>query len=421
MHDLETLKENYQQELLLLSKFLNRHEGIWSHEIIGNYPATMEAYSDAWLHDLSCLSDQEEWDLDCERNHHKLPQGELKDLLNEVTTLKAVPRMEENLVAALENQRYPSWALFQVSGKKQHEIKAISHYVSKLNLTNKTLVDIGGGKGHLSRILALYHGFSASSLDSNLELQELGKRRLAKYPLPNGHGELKFIHHTFGLNDSETLERENLLFKKSPFSVGLHTCGELALSHLQKSKLKNSLLNIGCCYQRLSPAQAAQLSHFSREKAPLELTKYALTLATRGHTDISLKDYTVKKRVKYYRAAIQLFANSKKGTNEFLSVGSNHPRDYFRSFSEYALEKMAGLDIKTSEDELESFYRCPSTTRSLDQIYRGNLVRWRFGRLIEKYLVYDRALKLIEEGHSARVFQIFDEKISPRNMAIAVN
>jgi hypothetical protein len=410
-------------ELLALSKFLKPFFPIWSQEIIGDFPKNLDHYSHQWLQDLNPLSTHQQWDLDCERSHSFLEQGDLKDLFDQISALKSVPRMEENLQDSLKEQQYPSWALFQVSGKKQHEIKAICHHLKKEKLIqkedNKSLLDIGGGKGHLSRILALYHGYNAMSLDTDENLQHLGKKRLQKYPFPERHGDLNFIHHTFG--KSETKETENVLFDEYSMSIGLHTCGELALTHLEKARPNYSLLNIGCCYQRLTPNISTNLSTYAKKDAPLEFTKYALTLATRGHTDISLKDYEVKKRVKYFRAALQLFTNLKRETNDFISVGSNHPRDYFREFSHYALPKMNLLGIEAKAQELDSFYNSTETQKNLDQIFKGNLVRWRFGRLIEKYLIYDRALSLVEKGHAARVFQIFDEKVSPRNLAISIS
>ncbi len=417
MQDLKALEDFYQEQLLLLSNFLGKYHAVWSQEIIGNFPETLDSYSPQWFESLSSLNQQQEWDLDCDRGHHMLEDGQLKDLFTEIYQLKQVPRMKEDLAQSLEQQKYPSWALFQVGGKKQHEIKAICHHLQKANTKDKIVLDIGGGKGHLCRILAHYHGYNAKSIDTDANLQELGRKRLAKYPPPPGHGELEFIHHTFGSDPK--FERE--LFENTPLSIGLHTCGPLALGHLDKASAGQCLLNIGCCYHRLRNGETTHLSRFSQKEAYCELTKFALTLATRGHTDISLKDYEVKKRVKYCRSALQLFTNLKKGKSNFESVGSNHPRDYFQSFSHYALPKMKGLEIEATEDELNDFYQSSQTTKNLDLIFKGNLVRWRFGRLIEKYLIYDRALWLVERGHAAQVFQIFDEKISPRNMAISIN
>jgi hypothetical protein len=418
VQDLNSLKNFYEKELLELIAFLQPNSSIWDQEIIGDFPSSLKSYNQTWIENLASISEHQEWDLDCERGHCFIPEGELKKLLDEVQRLKVAPRLEENLEEALVNQKYPSWALFQVSGKKQHEIKAICHFINSISLKGKSLLDIGGGKGHLARILALYHGFEATSIDTNEEFQKLGKERLAKYPHPAGHGSLTFKHHTLGLENQDEVEAQ--LFKNTDISIGLHTCGELAHDHISKARLGNPLLNIGCCYQRLSSKTAGKLSSFNQKNSSLELTKYALTLATRGHTDISLKDYTVKKRVKYYRAALQLFTNDKTGNSNFISVGSNHPRDYFKSFSDYALPKMEKLGISADPLELDEYYNSQRVQRDLDTIYRGNLVRWRFGRLIEKYIIYDRALSLVEKGHQARVFQIFDEKISPRNMAIAV-
>jgi len=48
----------------------------------------------------------------------------------------------------------------------------------------------------------------------------------------------------------------------------------------------------------------------------------------------------------------------------------------------------------------------------------ANLIRWQLGRILETYLILDRALWLEESGVECEVAQIFDEQISPRNLAI---
>ena len=48
----------------------------------------------------------------------------------------------------------------------------------------------------------------------------------------------------------------------------------------------------------------------------------------------------------------------------------------------------------------------------------ADIIRGLLGRVIETYLVLDRAVSLEEQGHKVDVIEIFDRKLSPRNLLI---
>ncbi|MCR9204511.1 MAG: SAM-dependent methyltransferase, partial [Halobacteriovoraceae bacterium] len=412
----EKLKDQYSQDLKKICDFLAPYELLWSEEVLNDYPKTMGIFEPAWLSEIQSWSLDQEWKVDCGVDLEKLAPSSLRDLFLKIKSLEEIPRWPKTI-----DKLYPSWALFKVGGKKQHEIQKIIPLLETLNLKpGDSFVDIGGGKGHLSRILCLYHGLNGVTLDTNQEFQSLGKSRLEKYKKPEDSGELSFVHHTFGGESCK--EKEDRIFQKAKVSFGLHTCGPLALNHLSKIEQQKGLLNFGCCYQRMNVKEDTVLSQFCRKQAPLPLTKFSMTLASRGHTSISLEDYGLKKKVKKMRAALHFFM-IKEGLQEgFVKVGSAHPRLYNQSFEDYALHKIQELglnkDFKVSKASLKSFWEEESLQKTLDDIYKASLVRWRFGRILEKYVLYDRALKYVEEGHPVEVYQFFDESLSPRNIGL---
>lgn len=410
---LEELSEYYQSELLKIKNFLENHEEIWTTEVLNEYPKTIPSYKDSWLEEIGNWNLQMEWKTDCGEEIHLLPDSDLKNLFLELETLQDIPRWPES-----ELTDYPSWALHKVSGKKQHEISHIVPLLKAMNLQpGDSFVDIGGGKGHLSRILCLYHGLNGITLDTSEDFQNLGRERLAKYPAPNGAGNLLFQLHTFG---GEKEEEEAEFFRERKASFGLHTCGPLALHHIHYAKAGKALLNFGCCYQKMDPIESTCLSKFSKEKAKLALTKYSLTLASRGHTSISEKDYRLKKRVKKMRSALHFLLIQKGMEEGFTTVGSSHPRLYNLGFEDYAQEKLQQRGVQVNKEELIAFFNADKLQIDLELIYRANLIRWRFGRVIEKYLLFDRALSLVEKSIPAEVYQFFDEKLSPRNIGLLI-
>lgn len=416
----ERLKEKYQQELKALSDFLSPTANIWRNEVLNTYPDSRSAFKESWLKTVANLSSEQKWHLDCGRHIDKLPKCDLKEIFLEMDRLAEVPLWPEP-----EAVKYPSWALHSVSGKKQHEISRIVPLTPLLGLKGKDthFVDIGGGKGHLTRILCLYHGHNGISLDTNEKFQSLGRERLAKYPHPEGAGKMTFFNHTFGATEEEAKKKEEEVFKNAHASLGLHTCGPLALHHLKQASPSKGLLNFGCCYQKLNPEEETNLSDFSKEN-PLPINKFALTLASRGATDISHQVYQLKEKVKLMRAALHFYLAEVFGHTEFITVGSALPKDYRQDFAHYAKVKCQQLGIELTEKQvsgLNDFYHRDDIQEKIHFIYHANIIRWRWSRVIEKYLIYDRALSLVEKGHKAQVFQFFDATVSPRNLGILIS
>lgn len=410
---LEELETHYRDGITQARTFLQEKPGLWHDEVLNNFPHTLESFPTAWLEQVAHLDDKCLWQLDCGLGIECLRPSELKESLLKLEILQRIPRWPKPLEA-----NYPSWAIFKVSGKKLHEINHIVSVMPALGLkSGETFVDIGGGKGHLPRILCLYHGYHGVTLDTNKHFQELGLARLKKYPAPQGSGELKFVHHTFGPESPQGKLLEDQLFNEAQASLGLHTCGPLSLHHLSKAQKKKALLNFPCCYNKLDPVKHTHISHFLKSN-PIPLSKHALTLASRGHTTISFDDYQLKKRVKLMRAAFHFYLQENHNIHQFITVGSAHPRDYRKDFDHYARLKMKQLELKAPTENLNSFFDRHDIQEKVHQVYHANIIRWRWGRLIEKLVVYDRALSLVEKGHPVEVYQFFDEKLSPRNLGL---
>lgn len=416
---LEHTAKFYQIELQKIYDFLAPLSGIWSEEVLNRFPTTLDAYPEQWLSAMSKLNFKEFWQIEVGTIPKELDESGLNTLFNQLEELEEIPQWNFN-----EESRndYPIWALNYVTQKKQHEIEnfalfvkqSLSHPEAKLKM-----VDIGGGKGHLARILALYHGHGVTTIDTNNELQELGAERLEKYPHPENAGSLKFLNHTFG-EQTDNQKLDDQLFKEAQVTLGLHTCGPLSLEHMKTYQDHQHLYNFGCCYQKLNSETQINLSKFSKERTPLTIGKHALSLATRGHTKINFKDYQLKKQVKYYRAALHLWMEENTQHNTFITVGSAKPKDYHGSFGLYAQKKLAQFNIHEEVETLNDYYEREDIQKKLDLIFYANLIRWRFGRIIEKFILINRALWQVEQGHHAQLYQIFDSQISPRNSVIFI-
>ncbi len=285
------------------------------------------------------------------------------------------------------------------------------------------LVDVGGGVGHLARVAA-HHCSSPGQLkavcmDADEQLLNSGRKRLPTYP---GHeaNPVEFVQARFPTEDrllGQYIDADTLV-------VGLHTCGPLAVELLRTcSRLgAGAALNFGCCYHKIEDAQALNLSHIAQEK-PLGLSPYALTLATRAHHYFDFKDFQFNHRVKTYRYGIHLLLYE-LGQKEFVAVGeAQNPGLYQRPFGEYAAMKLRELDLwpgreLPDERACQDFFEGAKIQAEIDRLFRMNMVRWRFGPLIERAMLLDRALFMQEQGWQVQLRTFFDTQLSPRNIGL---
>jgi hypothetical protein len=407
-------------------KFLCENQKIWEKEVLNYFPESLDAFPKQWVEEISKYTMDQIYQLDGKQSFDHLPDGEFKQFVEKCREMEILPRQ------AVITKEYPSWAWNGVKGKKKHEITQLVPVISELTKEGniEKLIDIGGGVGHLARILAHYEGHSVISIDMNPTLQEKGKKRISKYPLPVGHGDIDYYCCEF----NDQFNKDHLVklpLTKEYGMIGLHTCGNLAndfLYTITKTTSKAGL-NLGCCYLKLDPKKQTNLSQTAKDH-PLNNTKYSLTLATRGHLKLTREEFDYKIKVKRYRYLLHLWF-LEQGINKFVSVGDSPPRDYALSFAGYVKLKM---DEAFSKDELTTqqhetmksikdsiineFFDSKEKQGLFWNLFYCDLIRWQVGRLLEIDILLDRALFAWENQHEAEIFEIFDESISPRNIAL---
>ncbi|MDD0852317.1 methyltransferase [Halobacteriovorax sp. GB3] len=417
---MDSKKLKYSEQFKEIREFLGDHDHLSRFEILNDYPAYQSRYEKSWLDKLKELSEEELYQVDTFGNPEVLKDHPMGSWLKRIKELTALD------FEKLDNPKeLPDWAFNKVKFKKRYEILKIGEWITHLKKKEgfSHLVDIGGGVGHLARVLSHYFGIETISLDANKTFQDLGKKRMNKYPRPEGAKELSFINMFFGADlkdekDNQILEK---VFSKEAISLGLHTCGPLAIGHM-KTNLKfqtKGLLNFGCCYNKLDPLLDVNISEFAK-KNPLAFNQFALTLATRGHCVMDLEEFRLKRTVKKYRYGLHLFLLEHEQTGDFLSVGEAHVKLYKGPFSDYLRSKYKEIGLTCSYDEeyINHFLEREDIKETLEEMFLCNVIRWQIGRVVEFYLLIDRALYLQEHDQEVELKQFFDEVVSPRNIGL---
>ena len=408
---------NFKSHALSLAEFTSQYAPLWSKEIMNEYPYSIDDYPREWIDLLDSLNSNELFDVDCKRPVEKIKGTSFEAFMQTIKKLTDVPVIQPLPELPLED-----WAFQGVKKKKRHEIQKIVPVLKNVRAKKSFdyVVDIGGGVGHLSRVLSHYHAIPSISIDQNSEFQEIGKGRLKKFRKIDGAQDVSFLNITFGKKEDEAELKK--VFNERSLSLGLHTCGALAHTLIQKTidHQTMGLLSFGCCYHTLKSNIDIPMSNFYKENKFPVLNLYGLTLATRAHGEMTFDTYKTKKRVKQYRYALHLFLMKNFNNKSFVEVGECQLSTYWKPFHNYISEKLSFLkvDHTFSNEDFDKFYESAEVQRELRIMFLCNIIRWQLGRALEVYLQIDRCLYLEENGYDVILEQYFDESLSPRNLGI---
>lgn len=411
---------DYKEYFNQLESILLPYKDIWNKEILLEYPNHHAPYQKKWTDELKNLNLDELYHFEKKSYKNLRLSTELFELVNSLDQISLIP--QKIFPSKLKEKHYDHYAfLFQIP-KKVHEIKNLSLAIDDLAQTVhvKKITDIGGGVGFLAQNLTNYFNYEVTSIDADESLQIAGKKRNSKNT-KNPENMINFVHHFVSIQNVDKNFNSNFSFDS--LSCGLHTCGGLAVDHLKLATKNNNiaLINLGCCYHKLSKNSDLQnISDFYKKHSSLTLSPYALTLATRGHKKLTLKDFHFKNIVKKYRYTLHLYLYHKLGICDFVSLGTSHPKLYQGDFASYAINQLTKLNLKLpSNQELNDFYEDKKISESVWELILLGVLRAHFGRALEVYLLLDRVFYLEENNYKTQLFALFDEEISPRNIAIS--
>ncbi len=408
---------DYRKRLQEIAEFLQPYQKIWQNEIMLTYPTPTIHFPQDWVAELSNIKETS----DVLRLEKKDVDGlihlpELKEFYRRIKQLSVLPALPE-LPPMPEN----SFTFLYVIPKKQYEIRRLAPFVNQFSQEHQVeaIIDIGGGIGILAQTLSNQYNLKVISLDMDPVLQETGRKRHEKNCR---HPDNKVNYQLVKVEESEPKFRA--LLKPNLMTLGLHACGKLSLDQIfasSKNEVKN-IINFGCCYYKLSQYEGTQnISSFAQSlPSKVEQSPYALTLATRGHHKIDVEDYLYKVKVKYYRYAMHFLLFDEYQLPDVLTLGNTHHRLYEESFGTYALEQLKRINVtpKHTKEELDQYFAQSERQNLIWEMLAAGLIRNALGRLLEIYLLMDRAIYLEEQGYKSELMEFFDEQKSPRNVGL---
>lgn len=383
------------------------------------YPNPIKDYPPKWVEELAGFRNKETV-IELEK---KIPQAfKSEDLtafykkINELSQIASIPELPH-----FPEHRFSF--LFMIP-KKQYEIKRLAPFVHHFYQEKKLdkIIDIGGGIGHLAQSLVNHYNLKTVTVDMDPALQKTGfdiHQKNARFP----DNKVEFIN--VKVDENET--KFQSLLSANSMTLGLHTCGPLA-NYQIKASAKNKirgLINLGCCFDKLFGDKSGQnISTFARElPQSLHFNHFALTLATRAHRKMNEKDYNFKLKVKFFRYSIHFLLHDHYDLKQVMTLGNTHHKVYEGSFADYAFEQMRRISLKPrhSAEELNEFFSRKDIQELIWNMLAAELIRNALGRLMELYILLDRAIYLEEQGYQVKLLEFFDESVSPRNIGIVAS
>lgn len=394
----------YQEQFQSISKFLKEWRWLHEKEFVKKYPAPYPELIANWVKELAVWENEKIARFESNPHEDMVDDKVLKTYVRRIRELSALDG--SNLDPAPLSEKL----LRKIKKKKAHELSLVKSLFANGD-DYKQILDIGGGAGYLSCALLEEGALTSICLDMNEQVQASGA---------------KFCSNFLGEN-SDKISFENARFSRSikikalepekAIALSLHGCGALSSNVIEfgaDQKLKG-LVNFGCCYHKLDGAyNLSELSH----SCGMEFSTNAFHLASRCAKIVCSNEIASRKKFKRYRYTLHYFLNDRYGL-EFKPLGNAKKSDYEGAFSDY-FKKFAPQYIvdEVSEKEIEAFFSDPKTTQKFNEHFAADLIRLLLGRLIELYIVLDRAIYLQEQGRDAHVLEVFDRELSPRNIML---
>ncbi|KAK7469448.1 hypothetical protein VKT23_003918 [Stygiomarasmius scandens] len=362
-----------------------------------------------------------------------------------------------------------------LSPKKMHEVVRMSVYIRRLldslgvSSSEVYIVDVGAGQGYLCRSLRrLLHCPNILALDSDFD-QSSGARSWDHKTFDHHVISHKTLHITpcSLLTAIDEWIPPNVNTKAQVLLVALHACGSLTIDALRAFLAPRTTshwsfiaaVTVGCCYNLLNPTDyplCKSVNYASQALLPHPLPPSAYHLAAQSPPTWSLPSFQLSVRKVVWRALVspllqslpppetsrpfippsEYTAHVKKtpaprqnletisapsssgdtGTSPVHQRLGRLPNSAYTSWESFlsAVEARLGVPLDTIHLDLE-------LAKKLEELH---IMRCRLGPLIESTILKDRIgwLKeeLDQEMWSAELVNLFDQKISPRNVAIVV-
>nr|WP_228517676.1 methyltransferase [Aliidiomarina indica] len=304
----------------------------------------------------------------------------------------------------------PFWLHTGIGGRKLTQIQA---FVATLpthathSPQHENVLEWCAGKGYLGRFLAFTRNSCVTSVEIEARLCEQGLAAAQKFSLSQ-----RFLRANV-LSESATIP-----FSMNDRAVALHACGGLHTTLMTESVAHaiQAVHIAPCCYHLHGEGQYRPMSHVGRAN-DLGLSREALKFSVQGMVTGGDRIARLRQQELSWRLSYDSWRQVHTKDHLYRPLPSA-PKSLFQgdfaTFAQWAAQQH-GLTIADTEQWQP--YLAQGHKLSV-QVRRIELIRHVFRRVLETWLVLDRALYLHEAGYKVQVELFCDYQVTPRNMMI---
>ncbi len=396
-----------RDQLQRLTELLRDHRPLWeTRPFVERDPAWEQAHPgvSAWLRGLG--EDQ----LDALERDAELPADAPRELLRWDAAARAAS--EVPVAASTTLHLGPERDLARgVPGRKWRQVRAfVEAALPRLaELPAAPIVDWCAGKGHVSRLLALAADREVVAVERQGALCDAGAALAARVDAP-----VRFVTADV-LGDAAA----SAALRPDVAVVALHACGDLSADLVRRGAAVRALLVVPCCYHRVGPESAVTYQPLSdaAQACELPLPRAALRLPTADDVAARPALRGARRRDMAFRLGLDLLVREASGEDAYRPLGRLPARVRRLPFEAFCREAARRLEIELPARWDPAIVERAGRERALVARQLG-VVRARFRRPLELWLVLDRAMALAEAGRTVTVERFCPRAITPRNLLI---
>lgn len=282
--------------------------------------------------------------------------------------------------------------------KKSAQVDAFAARLLPLSRAARRVLDVGSGHGHLTRELAERIDRPVVGLERDRGLAERARS------LP---GAASFAERDV-LDQGIPAEPRDLL-------VGLHACGELGDEIVRTAAERGAAVALlGCCPQKRR----------DETRVPLCFTEPVLPKRLLGLANLAARDQGVEAsradnlRAREARLALHRLLAARLGPMRFgQEIDGLNRRVAHAGLEVLVTRAFARLSLPLpSQDDIETARR--EAHEAYGRARRLSLPRAMLARVLEVFVLCDRARFLEERGFVVEVGPVFSDALSPRNLGL---
>jgi SAM-dependent methyltransferase len=325
--------------------------------------------------------------------------GELRTLLYRAHGVCELP-------ASLPEPRgSPSRARRGETPRKRAQIDAFSRLVSALAWRTARVVDVGSGHGHLTRDIAERVALPVVGLERDAALAATA-RRLSPRTSPT-------FTVTDVLHDGLALSREDCV-------VGLHACGELGDTMVTSvgRSLGPRLALVGCCLQKRRQPSRRPLRATPGLDDALDLPRSLLGLSNLAAGDEGVEASRADNLLgRERRLALHYLLTRESPLRLGAEIEGLNRRTAQRDLPDLVARAFALRGLRVPSRAAIQDAACWARAEHA-RSRRLSVPRAVLARVLEVYVLCDRAAYLEESGLQVAVGALFPQSVSPRNLAL---